>query len=265
MRKSNRSRQGPGWLGARRATAFTLTAILLTPCFGLQAVAAEPDGQIPSTSSVASNKQIELGASDTGSGDVARTARPTRDEVLETPDRAGPVPGSSVMLRRTPLERATPFNATSTPWYRSALVALMIVLGIVWVAYWAVRRWMPTVRVGESHVLRVVARTTLAPKQHLALIRVGRQFVLIGVSPDRVDRLCVIDDAADVSELALRTDGDSAVKASKFDEELVREVSEYGRGAVLESSESHPRGAAVSDRRPSLTALLNRLRTLQAG
>ena len=96
-------------------------------------------------------------------------------------------------------------------------------------------------------------------------VRVGRQFVLVGVSPDRMDRLCVIDDAADVSELALGTDGDRAAKASKFDEELVREVDEYGRGAVLELMESHPRGAAMSDRRPSLSALLDRLRRLQAG
>ncbi|MCH9032956.1 MAG: flagellar biosynthetic protein FliO [Planctomycetes bacterium] len=265
MRKSNRSRQGQGWLGARLATAFTLTAILLTACFGHPAVAAEPDEQIPSTSGVASNQQIELGAGDTGSRDDARTARGTGDQVVEKSDRTGAVPGSSVMRRHASLERTTPFDATSTPWYRSGLVALMIVLGIVWLAYWAVRRWMPTVRAGESDVLRIVARTTLAPKQHLALIRVGRQFVLIGVSPDRVDRLCVIDDAADVSELVLRTDGDSAVKASKFDEELVREVGEYGRGPVLESVESHPRAAAVSDRRPSLTALLDRLRTLQTG
>jgi len=53
------------------------------------------------------------------------------------------------------------------------------------------------------------------------------------------------------------------VKASKFDEELVREVGEYGHGAVSESIESHPRRATVSHRRPSLTALLDRLRTLQ--
>lgn len=265
MSKSNRSRQDQGWSGARRATALASTAIMLTACFGLQAMASEPDGQIPSTTDVASNQQIELGASDSGGRDDVRTARPSGDEVPETSDRAGAVPGSSVMRRRASLERTTPSDATSTPWYRSGLVALMIVLGIVWLAYWAVRRWMPKVRAGESMVLRIVARTTLAPKQHLALIRVGRQFVLIGVSPDRVDRLCVIDDAADVSELALRIDGGDAVKASKFDEELVREVGEYGGGAVLESAESPPRGAAASDRRPSLTALLDRLRSLQTG
>lgn len=263
MRKSNRSRQSQGWLGARRATAFTVTAILLTACFAHPVVAGEPDEQISSTSSVASNKQIELGAGSTGSGDDVPPVRRTADEVLEKSDRDGAVPGSSVMRRRASLERTTPFDAPTRPWYRSGLVALMIVLGIVWLAYWAVRRWMPTARVGESQVLRIVARTTLAPKQHLALIRVGRQFVLIGVSPDRVDRLCVIDDAAEVSELVLRTEGDSAVKASKFDEELVREVGEYGHGAVSESIESHPRRATVSPRRPSLTALLDRLRTLQ--
>jgi len=61
----------------------------------------------------------------------------------------------------------------------------------------------------------------------------------------------------------VRTDGGGAVNASKFDEELVRELGEYGRGAEIESKESHPRRAAVSDRRPSLTALLTRLRSLQ--
>ena len=266
MKKAKRSRQGQGCSGARLAAAFSWTAILLTACFGHPAVATEPEGQIPSPSGVASNKRIELGASEPGGLDDARTVRRTGDEVVETSDRTGALPGSSVMRRGASLERTTPFDTTGTPWYRSGLVALMIVLGLVWLAYWAVRRWMPTVRAGESQVLRIVARTTLAPKQHLALIRVGRQFVLIGVSPDRVDRLCVIDDAEDVSELVLRTDGDSAAKASKFDEELVREVGEYGRGAVLESAESHPRGgAAVSDRRASLTALLDRLRSLQTG
>ncbi|MCH8148977.1 MAG: flagellar biosynthetic protein FliO, partial [Planctomycetes bacterium] len=209
------------------------------------------------------NQQVELAASDTGDGDVDRSERQTSDEVLESSERGGPMPGSTVMRRRGSLDRTTALDTSSPPWYRSGLVALMIVLGVVWVAYWAVRRWMPSVRAAESSVLRIVARTTLAPKQHLALIRVGRQFVLIGVSPDRVDRLCVIDDAADVSELALRTDGGGAVNASKFDEELVRELGEYGRGEEIESRESPPRRATVSEPRPSLTALLTRLRSLQ--
>ena len=161
MSESNRSRQDQGWSGARRATAFAWTAIMLTACFGHQAMASEPDGQIPSTSDVASNQQIELDARDTGTRDDVPTAGSGGDEVPETSDRAGAVPGSTVMRRRASLERTTPFDATSTPWYRSGLVALMIVLGIVWLAYWAVRRWMPAVRAGESQVLRIVARTHL--------------------------------------------------------------------------------------------------------
>ena len=150
MRKSNRSRQSQGWLGARRVTAFTVTAILLTACFAHPVVAGEPDEQISSTSSVASNKQIELGAGSTGSGDDVPPVRRTADEVLEKSDRDGAVPGSSVMRRRASLERTTPFDAPTRPWYRSGLVALMIVLGIVWLAYWAVRRWMPTARISAG-------------------------------------------------------------------------------------------------------------------
>ena len=93
---------------------------------------------------------------------------------------------------------------------------------------------------------------------------------MVGISSDRVDRLCIIDDEEEVLDLANRTNGAAATTVSTFDEELVREVSDYDRhhsraggNPVLESNETHSRGTTTPDRRPSLKALLDRLRTLQ--
>jgi flagellar biogenesis protein FliO len=41
----------------------------------------------------------------------------------------------------------------------------------------------------------------LSPKQSVCLIRVGRQLVLAGLTPDRINSLMIIDDPERVSEL----------------------------------------------------------------
>ena len=265
MRKSSRSHLDSGYSGCPSGlVTITRSSFLVVVLLGSLATASEPGGQEPPPTNVTSNQTIDLATGDRvdrGHHDAAQAVPPTSGEIPARPDRAGVRPGASVLRRGTTSE-PPPLSSVSTPWYRSGLVALMIVLGVVWLAYRAVRRWIPAVRAAESDVLRVVARTTLAPKQHLALIRVGRQFVLVGVSPDRVDRLCVIDEAEDVSDLAVRTNG-AAGQQSRFDEELVREVSEYDREPVLESPEKHSLDLAAPDRRSSLRALLDRLRTLK--
>lgn len=266
MRKSSRSPMDSASSGCPCGlVTMTLTSFLVAVLLGSFATASAPGGQEPPSTNVTSNQTIDLAAGDGVEREnrgTVHSVSPTSGEIPARPDRAGVRPGASVMRRGATPERMPPHSAVSTPWYRSGLVALMIVLGVVWLAYKAVRRWIPAVRAGESDVLQVVARTTLAPKQHLALIRVGRQFVLVGVSPDRVDRLCVIDEAEDVSDLAVRTNG-AAEQKTRFDEELVREVSEYDREPVLESPERHSLDSAAPDRRSSLKALLDRLRTLQ--
>lgn len=266
MRKSSHSHLDSGSSGLPCGlVTLTWTSCLVAVSLGSLAMASERGGQEPPSTNVTSNQTIDLTAGDgleRENHGTEQAVSPTGGEIPARPDRAGVRPGTSVMRRGATPERSPPLSAVSTPWYRSGLVALIIVLGVVWLAYRAVRRWIPAVRAGESDVLRVVARTTLAPKQHLALIRVGRQFVLVGVSPDRVDRLCVIDEAEEVSDLAVRTNG-AAGRKSRFDEELVREVSEYDREPILEPLERNSVDLPAPDRRSSLKALLNRLRTLQ--
>ena len=92
----------------------------------------------------------------------------------------------------------------STPWYRSAIGSLMLVLALVAIAYTVVKRFIPTARTADSGLIRVVARAALSPKHSVALVQLGQRFVMIGVSPDRMSTITEIRDADEVGELAAR-------------------------------------------------------------
>lgn|GEM_PF-2622572 len=181
-------------------------------------------------------------------------------------ERGGQEPvGGSAIRRDAAGQRSSPFELGSGPWYRSGLVSICVVLALVWLIYKAARRWIPGSKVPDSGLLNVVARTTLTPKQHVALVRLGRRFVMVGVSPDRIDQLCVVDDAEEVSELIIRTDGGTVPRSSEFDLELSREMSDYDLAHERDVDRDAVLGAPGTPCRPPLQELLNRLQSLQRG
>ena len=161
-------------------------------------------------------------------------------------------------------ESARLSGSQDAPWYRTGIGALAIVLVLVGVAAWAIRRWMPAVRGGESGIVRVVARTSLSPKHNLALVRVGHRFVLVGVSGDRVNTLCEVSDPGEVAELAARTGTSGDLAAGDFDDRLLREVADYRTVAEPETGQVRStRERRVRAREP-LNDLLRKLRALQS-
>ena len=147
-----------------------------------------------------------------------------------------------------------------------------IVLAVIGVAVWCVRRYMPTFGGTGCAVLNVVGRAGLSPKHSVALVSLGRRFVLVGLSGDRMTRICEVSDPQEVAELTLRlgqsgstgkpvlTDG----KANAFESLLTGEVNEYAKvpnAANGDSSRAKDRrGKALKE---PLSALLERLRSLQ--
>jgi len=79
-------------------------------------------------------------------------------------DRAG---AAAVTRPRTFLRRManapeeTLLGGRSTPWYRTGLGALSIVLGLVGLLLFLARRYVPSIRAADGGVLRVVTRTSL--------------------------------------------------------------------------------------------------------
>jgi flagellar biogenesis protein FliO len=116
-------------------------------------------------------------------------------------------------------------NGKTVSWLPTELVPLAMVLGVVGIVFYALRRWMPSMRGREGTLIRTVARATLTPKHSVALLHLPRRFVLVGIGPDRVTPLCDIRDPEEVAALIART-APAAEKKDVAFEELLREQTE---------------------------------------
>lgn len=149
------------------------------------------------------------------------------------------------------------------PWYRTGLGALTIVLVLVGLVTWMAKRWVPGARAGETDLLRVVARASLSPKHNVALVRVGHRFVLVGISGDRVNGLCEINEPDEVAYLANRTGTSLKRGTPGFDDLMLREEAGYREEEMLPDKPRVASPAKGPRIREPLKDLLRRLRTVQ--
>jgi len=88
------------------------------------------------------------------------------------------------------------------PWPFWDALPLLAVLAMIGAVALLVKRFMPARRLlTGAGVLDIVARTPLSGKQSLVLVKMGRRLILLGVSPDRVSALDVVDDPDQVATL----------------------------------------------------------------
>jgi len=158
--------------------------------------------------------------------------------------------------RKLGVETATLSADASTPWYRTGLGATTVVLALLGVFYLAVRRWVPSAKTASNAAMNVVARSAVTPKHGLATVQWGRRFVLVGMSPDRMDTLAEINDANEAAELAGILGVRWPAGASSFDETLLTESSAFD-----ERDEPNPELALKSN---AVKELLERLKTLRS-
>jgi len=86
-------------------------------------------------------------------------------------------------------------------WFRD-LWPLLAVLAMIVAAALVVKRFLPGRRLWTgSGVLEIVTRTPLSPKQSLVLVKIGRHLVLVGVTPEQINTLCLVDDPEQVAML----------------------------------------------------------------
>ncbi len=187
------------------------------------------------------------------------------------------VQGAAPVVRRVPRDvesstRPAAPTLPDVPWYRTGIGALSIVLVVIGAAVWCVRRWMPTFGGTGCAVLNVVGRVGLSPKHSVALVSLGRRFVLVGLSGDRMTRICEVSDPQEVAELTLRLGQTGSTgkpvstggEAKAFESLLAGEVNEYAsvpKPADNGASRATERRGKAS--REPVGALLERLRSLQ--
>ncbi len=75
---------------------------------------------------------------------------------------------------------------------RSA-AALAIVVALMFALAWAVRRFGPVTRTGKNLGLSVLGQVHLGPKTALALVRVGKSVLLVGVTSSSVNLIKDLD------------------------------------------------------------------------
>ena len=80
---------------------------------------------------------------------------------------------------------AAPVGASSV---LQVLLGLGVVLGMVFVAAWAIRRFNPNVAPG-SGALRIVAGTAVGNRERVLLLEVNDTWLVVGVAPGRVSQI----------------------------------------------------------------------------
>lgn len=266
--RATRCRLGVGVVCPLVLCVVTVCAVASPP--------ADTNGQAPAYDDVAgASKEPSGAAADATVLDIDTESSPGGaagpDGVVVTRSSGEAKAGAAQMHRRTPRAPAdSNFRAEKgSPWYRSAFCSLAVVLLLVGGAFWAVRRWVPAARSSGSTALQVVARIPVSPKQTLALVHFGRRFVLVGVSPDRLEALAQVTQPDEVADLLIGTQVASRSPQGRFDELFGRASADYGelptRADVSLSSGREPaRERAQGQMQEPLNDLLERLRALRA-
>jgi len=195
-------------------------------------------------------------------GGSEATAQPESPATADSP----PVDQTPV-LRRKPirstqqLDAAAAARARSVPWYRSGLMSLVFVLGAIGGVALLVRRLVPSMRTMNGPGLEVLGRHHLAPKQSLALVRIGRRVLLVGVSADRLNTLCEIDEPQEVAELLGRVQNRTA-SDEQFSGLLSGETAGFDEASDPAGELTHGPSDRLDRARDRVQGLLARLRSL---
>ena len=75
-----------------------------------------------------------------------------------------------------------------------AVLSLMLVIALMFVLAWALKRYGPMAKVKKSFGLDILGQVSLGARVNLALIRVGKSILLIGVTANTVSLLKDMDE-----------------------------------------------------------------------
>ena len=146
----------------------------------------------------------------------------------------------------------------------STLAALGVVIGLVFAARWAYTRMGGTVVTRSSAVVEVLSRTSVAPKNHVLLLRVGQRVLVVGDSGGGGLRtLADLDDPEEVaSVLQAVTATQQASVTRSFNAMMSRFQGDTSGNATRHDEGSDHSEVHVDRTRDALSGLASRLRSL---
>lgn len=146
----------------------------------------------------------------------------------------------------------------------SMWLALLLVCAMIVVGAYLFRRFVPgaqTATSGTSSALQVMNRAFLSPKQSVALVRVGRRVLVVGVTADAITQLSDIQDPDEVAELVSRCEQSRATSiTSSFNSLFKRQTDEFSGVSELDDEYDHIEEPAAVQANGQLLQLLTRIR-----
>ena len=186
---------------------------------------------------------------------AAADGRPFSENTPLGPRRAG----------RSPASKSGAKSANSQWWLRT-LAALGAVIGLILLLRAVVSKLSGRpIATAASPVFEVLTRTSIAPRNHLLLIRLGKRLLVVGQTPAGLHTLANIDDSEEVAELlsSVTAAGDRSV-SSGFAQLFKRFNSEY-RQEQRVAEEGADDGEYHIDRaRDRVSGLVGKLRSFGA-
>nr|WP_290447266.1 flagellar biosynthetic protein FliO [Pseudomonas sp. 21LCFQ010] len=77
------------------------------------------------------------------------------------------------------------------------LLGLLLVIGLIFVLAWVMRR-AQSVAAGNQQVIELVGSRALGPRDRLVLVQVGKEQILLGITPGRITPLHVLNENVQV-------------------------------------------------------------------
>lgn len=111
-------------------------------------------------------------------------------------------------------------------WLMSTLAALGVVLAIVFGLRYILKRGGVVSTVApQGSVVEVLSRTTVAPRSHVVLMRVGTRILVVSDSTAGMRTLASVDDAAEVAELLGAIDSAKSTSMSQSFGSVMKKLS----------------------------------------
>lgn len=249
----------------RRAFPLLMWAVALSaavmPCAAADALPSADAADRPEVNALTRLAE-KLAAPDTTEESQTRARTPSAETVpAEGEDRP-----LGLIAASTNESRPLGSDGTSrddSEWVLNTLTSLGLVIGLILLARWGWSKMGGTVAARGSSVVEVLSRTTVAPRNHVLLLRVGGRVLVVGDSTAGLRTLASIEDpdeVAGVLEAVTAAKGNSITNGfSQLLSHTDRDFSSHERLA----EEGGDDGEYRFDRaRDSVSSLLSRIRAI---
>ena len=210
------------------------------------------------------------------SSDPTIAAGPSSDTDTTSSDQAGssdasgtPIlsPGADTAIARTPLlrpglnlENESTDRADGAAWFLQTITALGIVIALALGVRYVYSRMGGKVASYASPVVEVLSRTTVAPRSHVMLLRVGGRVLVVSESSAGMRTLASIDEAQEVADILGAVSAAKPTSISKGFSQFLHKFHDEHEG---ESDDAVVVDAAPQGRmRESVSGLLARVRSM---